>query len=508
MSQSTDSNTLHDYIRVLSGRRRLIIATTLVAVAVGMAYSLVREPTYEATATVNFRDQAEQFAVFTPGTPLPAQFQPEKQAAADTRIVTRDDVIDRVQGNLNSGMSDDQLRDAITATVQPDSNLVAITASADSAELSARLANEFAEQTKNVARRDDRDRFSNLARDLQASIKAGGLDPATEASYEATVARLRTVSKVAEPVEISRPADVPESPASPKPVRDTILAGILGLMLGTGAAFLQNTLDRRVKDAHEVQHELGLPLVGHVRSDTLGLAGMGRNGDGFVSEDDLEAFRILRTNVDFLARDQHLSSIIVTSALPEEGKSTVAAWYAYASAVAGRRTVLVECDFRRPVLANRFGVEPAPGLADYLAGDAKPGEVLRSVPVHGREAVDVLPLIPAGRNAFQPAEMIGSKRFTKFADQIGRAYDLVVYDSAPLLPVGDTLELLPVAGGVLLCVRLGQTTHEQAQAAKAAMSHLADKPTGLVVTGLEVGSDDDYYGYYSYRAPASVEEAR
>jgi capsular exopolysaccharide synthesis family protein len=281
-------------------------------------------------------------------------------------------------------------------------------------------------------------------------------------------------------------------------VRDTILALILGLLVGIGAAFLRNALDRRIKDSHQIQHELGIPLVGYVRADALGLAGVGRNGDSFVSEDDLEAFRILRRNVDFLAGDEEISSVVVTSALPEEGKSTVAAWFAYVSAVAGRRTLLVECDLRRPVLATRFGVDRAPGLSDYLAGEAKPKDVLRSVNVHGREAVDVLPLIPAGENTFQPTEMIGSKKFKAFLDQTTRAYDIVIFDSAPLLPVGDTLELIPQVDAVLLCVRLGQTTKDQAQAAKQAMTHLPDKPTGLVVTGVRRGSDDDYYGYYSY----------
>jgi Mrp family chromosome partitioning ATPase len=167
------------------------------------------------------------------------------------------------------------------------------------------------------------------------------------------------------------------------------------------------------------------------------------------------------------------------------------------SAVAGRRTLLVECDFRRSVLASRFGVDPAPGLSDYVAGGLKPDEVLRTVEVEGREAVDVLPLIPAGEDVFQPTELIASQRFKQFVQKVTRAYDLVVFDSAPLLPVGDTLELLPQMDAVLLCVRLEQTTRDQTRAAKQALDHLGDKPTGLVITGLHRGGPDDYYGYYS-----------
>jgi succinoglycan biosynthesis transport protein ExoP len=481
---------------VLRARRGLVIAVTLIAVAIGLAYSLVKTASYDATATVTFTDPAKALGLIAPGTNIPVDLNPDKSAAADSRIVTREDVVTAVQKQLNNGMSVDELKGDVNATLQPDSDQIAITASTDNADKSAKVANAFAAQTKVAAQNDARDTYANQAK--QVKSLADSNDPTTSAAANTAVARLQTLSRVADPVEITRPATAPGSPSSPKPVRDTILALILGLLIGIGAAFLRNALDRRVKDSHQIQHDLGLPLVGYVRADALGLAGVGRNGDSFVSEDDLEAFRILRRNVDFLAGDEEITSLVVTSALPEEGKSTVAAWFAYVNAVAGRRTLLVECDLRRPVLASRFGVEKAPGLSDYLGGEAKPKDVLRSVNVHGREAVDVLPLIPAGENTFQPAEMIGSKKFEAFLEQTTSAYDIVIFDSAPLLPVGDTLELIPQVDAVLLCVRLGQTTKDQAQAAKQAMTHLPDKPTGLVVTGVRRGSDDDYYGYYSY----------
>jgi polysaccharide biosynthesis transport protein len=494
---SSDSKSLREYLGVLNARRRIVIGVTLIAVAFGLAYSLLTTPVYEATATIEFSDPAADLPIATPGAQGPVDFTPDKSAAADSRIVTRDDVVARVQRQLDNGMTRDELKDEVNATVQPDSNLVAITASDEDDETAAAIANAFAEQTGNAAQNDARQEFAAKSRELQQALDKG-IDDVTRAQYEATMAKYDTLAAVADPVEVTRPATVPDSPASPKPVRDTILAAILGLLIGIGVAFLRNALDRRVKDSHQLQHDLGLPLVGYVRADALGLAGAGRNGDSFVSEDDLEAFRILRTNVDFLAGEDEISSIVVTSALPEEGKSTVAAWYAYANAVAGRRTILVECDFRRPVLAKRLGADSAPGLADYLAGEARPKEILRSVSVHGHEAVDVMALIPAGDNAFQPAEMIGSKTFKGFIDQITRAYDLVVFDSAPLLPVGDTLQLMPQVDAVLFCVRLEQTTRDQALAASRAMSHLPPRPTGLVVTGVQRGSDDDYYGYYSY----------
>jgi len=106
-------------------------------------------------------------------------------------------------------------------------------------------------------------------------------------------------------------------------------------------------------------------------------------------------------------------------------------------------------------------------------------------------------VIPAGGTVLQPTEMLASRGFEEFLRQLKEAYDLVVIDCAPLLPVGDTLEVLPQVDAVLLCVRLRQTTLDQAAAANEVMEHLADKPKGLVITGLTRGGEDDYYGYYS-----------
>jgi succinoglycan biosynthesis transport protein ExoP len=496
-NSSSDIAGLRDYLAVLSARRGTIIVVTLIAVAIGLAYSLAKTPTYDATATVTFTDPTKPLSILAPGTQLPVDLNLDKTAAGNANTVKDPAVVAAVQKELNNGTDAAELKSDVNATVQPDSDQIDITASTDGAQKSAKVANAFADQLKIATRSRFRDQFAKDAKELDDTL-AGSNSDVTKSTAEVAVARLQALSKVTDPVAITQPATAPGSPNSPKPVRDTILALILGVLVGIGAAFLRNALDRRVKDSHQIQHELQLPLVGYVRADALGLAGAGRNGDSFVSEDDLEAFRILRRNVDFLAGDKSISSLVVTSALPEEGKSTVAGWYAYVSAVAGRRTLLVECDLRRPVLASRFGVDRAPGLSDYLSGDAEPSDVLRTVSVHGREAVDVLPLIPAGENTFQPAEMIGSTAFADFVKQTTKAYDMVVFDSAPLLPVGDTLELIPLADAVLLCVRLGQTTNEQAQAAKQAMTHLPDKPTGLVVTGVQRGSDDDYYGYYSY----------
>ncbi len=131
------------------------------------------------------------------------------------------------------------------------------------------------------------------------------------------------------------------------------------------------------------------PVVGHIRSEALGHAGApnesGTGAAGPLEDPDEEAFRILRQNVQYLAAASETETLLVTSAMAEEGKSTVAACLAVTMAEAGRRTLLVECDLRRPVLAKRFGLNETPGLTDYLSGNAEPGEILQTVADRSRQ---------------------------------------------------------------------------------------------------------------------------
>ena len=496
MHQAAQPRTLRDYLQVLVARKWLIIGVTLIATAIGVAYSLLRSPTYDATAVIQFRPPQLELGVFTPGVQLPADVNPSETASANSGIVTRGDVIRAAQKSTGADQTTGELRGDVTATVQPTSNLINITVSNGNAALAAQLANAVAQQTKKVAAQLERRQFDDAATKLQRALSSGQVPQAAQGAYGAMISRAKLLSRVADPVQVVRSATTPASPSSPRPVLDTGLAAVLGLILGIGAAFLRNTLDRRITDSREIERELGLSLVGYVHSDALGLAGGGRNGDA-VPEDDLEAFRILRTNVGFLTAGRSISSLVVTSAVAEEGKSTVAGWYAYVNAAAGRRTLLVDCDFRRPVLATRWGVDATPGVSDYLAGNVEREEIVRSVDVHGRE-VDAMSLMPSGANPIQPADMIESEGFKRLIDEIERQYEMVVFDTAPLLPVSDTLELIPQVDAMLLCVRIGQTTHSQVQAAKQALANLPEKPTGVVITGVKRGGGDDYYGYSSY----------
>ena len=496
---------LRDVLRLLRRQKWVIIGTMLLAVAAAVAYSLLKTKEYEARAQIQFVDQSQYLS--TIGTAVPSSGQtPAEIAAQGAERVTSAEVVSAVAQDVDSDLSQSEIKDSVETAVNPDSSLVSLTVTAKSAKLATNLANAFANETKNVLTERQRSQFLSQARSLTQSVK--GLD---DTSIEKQIslqnaAQLRSVAKIATPVEVASPATEPESPSSPRPVRDGILALALGLIFGIVLAFLRDSLDRRLTDPNDVHHQLQIPILGYVNAKSLGDTDF--TGNGRSPDRDLEPFRILRANVEFLAGDQPLRTIAVTSPLAEEGKSTVAAGLATAAALTGKRVLLAECDLRRSVFADRLDIPSSPGITDWATGKAQPADVVRSVPIATRnspgseDGEETAPersftVISAGSFTPEPAELLASRRFRELVRRFREVYDLTVLDCAPLLSVPDALEVLPLVDAALLCVRLDQTTREQALAAKAAIGHMPERPIGLVVTGVRSGREGYYYGSYS-----------
>jgi polysaccharide biosynthesis transport protein len=496
---------LRDVLRLLRRQKWIVIGTMLLAVAAAVAYSLLKTKEYEATAQIQFVDQSQYLS--TIGTTVAFSGQtPAQTAAQGAERVTSEEVVSAVAQDVNSDLSRSEIKDSVETAVNPDTSLVSLTVTAESAKLAADLANAFANETKNVLTERQRSQLLSQAQGLSEGVKS--LD---DSSIEKQIslqdaAKLRSVAQIATPVEVASAATEPGSPSSPRPVRDGVLALALGLIFGIVLAFLRDSLDRRLTDPHDVQHQLQIPMLGYVNAKSLG--GADFTGNGASSDRDLEPFRILRANVEFLAGDQPLRTIAVTSPLAEEGKSTVAAGLATAAALTGKSVLLAECDLRRPVFADRLHVPSTPGITDWATGKAEPADVVRSVPITTRnnpgseDEKDTAPkrsftVISAGSFTPEPVELLASRRFRELVGRFRDVYDLTVLDCAPLLSVGDALQVLPLVDAVLLCVRLDQTTREQALAAKAAIGQMPERPIGLVLTGVRPGREGYYYGYYS-----------
>lgn len=206
-----------------------------------------------------------------------------------------------------------------------------------------------------------------------------------------------------------------------------------------------------------------------------------------------EAFRVLRTNLQFLGLDAPLKSIMVTSASPGEGKTTTIANLAVAFAQAGMRVCLVDADLRRPMVAKLFGVENWVGLTTALIGQNSVDEVIRE------SVVDGLSILTSGPIPPNPAELLNSARMGGLLAQLQERFDMVLIDTPPVLAVADAAVLAPRTGGVLMVVRSGGVARQQAARAKASLEAVKARVLGVVLEAVSPEGREGYY-YYYYRS--------
>jgi Mrp family chromosome partitioning ATPase/capsular polysaccharide biosynthesis protein len=517
MSDPSQTN-ITDYLRVLRRSRWLILGTTLLFAFAAVAYVVLKTPNYEATAQETVNDPSTDLSRFgnqAAPTQLPLQL-----AASHAPDVTRPAVLEAVKKDLGLDDSLEDIRSLVSVDVDPNAFTVKITADASDKNDAAEVANAFANADARVTNAETRARYANQAKRLQDELKGKTAEDLLALGVNANkVSTVQALAATAQPVVISATANVPDSPTSPKPLRDIAAATVLGFFVGILLAYGRSLFDRRLRDATSVEEVFdNSPVLARLRPDVFGHTGSAKDGEidslGPLDPLDGEAFRTLRENLRYLAIDRDLRTVVVTSAVPEEGKSTVAACLAMANAGAGKRTLLVEADLRRRVLAERFGIEEAPGLSDYLAGRNAPSEILQSISVPGATAeqgIDVpwgegdngaapqsLVCITAGSAPPRPADVLSSERFAGFLQQVGKVYERVIIDCPPLLPVADTLEIAPRVDCMLMCVRLNRTTRDQAVAAKEALDRLPPRPVGIVLTDFSEKDSSYYRGYYRY----------
>ncbi len=509
---------LQDYVRVIRKRWVLIAAMAIVCGATVYAYYKPQKPVYRTVAAVAFQDEARDLGLV--GVPAPSFETSAALASTSAQTLTRPEILKRVQKSLATKLTVGQIAATLHPTVEVNSSLLDISVDAQSPAVATQIANGVAQQAVNASNQQTRTRFAQAAKSMSARVRAlnrqlpGG---GTQLLYIDQLQRLISLSTFAQNAQVAEFAQTPTAPVAPKPLRNAVFGLLVGLMLGIVAAFIADALDRRLRTASEIQDFLDAPLLGQIRAESLGQTVSFDNASRGAANLELETFRILWRNLQFLDVDSPLHRVVITSALPEEGKSTVAASLAAVSAGAGKRVLLVDCDLRRPALAARLELGSVPGVTDHVAGHAPLDEVVQHVPIvdapsengataaaalsqsNGSGAGTGFDFISAGTPSPRSPELLGSVRFSNFVQEMSQRYDLIVFDTSPLLPVADTLELIPHADRLLVCVRAGRTTRTEADAMRKALARFPPRPTGVVVTGITRQDEHDYAAYsYTY----------
>jgi capsular exopolysaccharide synthesis family protein len=310
-------------------------------------------------------------------------------------------------------------------------------------------------------------------------------------------------------VEVAQQASAPTSPSSPKTSRNTVIGGLLGLLIGLGMAFLLERLDRRIREPKDLERIYGLPLLGVIpESKALSRSARGKkDAQPLLSSGEAEAFHLIRAHLRYFNVDRQLRTILVASAAPGDGKTTIARHLAAAAATMGSRVLLMEVDLRRPTLAQRLGVPSGPGLSDVLIGSLTLDEAVRSIALDTRSgersdgrSLDVL--VSGAVLPPNPGELVESHAMEALLRQAQAVYDLIVIDTPPLTAVSDAFPLLRKVDGVIIVGRVGRNRRDVAERLHETLQSVRAPLLGVIANGVKASGLDAYSYSYDY-APAA-----
>lgn len=489
-----EADTLVYALRVLRERWWIVLLALLVCISAAVGLSLSRYEVYKASSKVLFGGARVTDSAF--GIQR-AQGQPERDAGTQVLVAASPTVADRVRGQLRSDLTREEMLSRVTVQAEPNANVLTFTARDRDPRRAAAIANAFARQYREFNRESEVSQIAATERSLEAQLKDLAPDAPERLELAQRLSTLQSLRAVANGgARLIGNAQVPEQPASPQPKRDAVLGAILGLVLGLTLAFLRDLFDRRVKTLEDFERLYRLRALASIPQISFNAKTQQQKAIGF------EPYRVLRNAIGFAELTQRLDVIMITSAMPAEGKTSVSVNLARAIALSGQRVVLVECDLRRPALAGQLRItDPGGGLTTALVGRRPVLDLLRPV----SPGLGHFSLLPSGPLPPNAAELLRSPRMGAVLEELAADGTRIVIDAPPLLPIADAQGLLdhPQINGALIVARVRQTTREQARRARAVLDQHRLQPLGIVVTGLK---EEGSYGYYGVD-PAGVPDA-
>ncbi len=359
------------------------------------------------------------------------------------------------------------------------------------------------------------------------------------ASYDDMTALLERKSQEAsikeaekpEEVTIVRPAFLPTSPINPPQTEATgAMGSIIGLILGMVVAFIAETFDTSLGAIEDVEKTLGTDVLGVIpHGEIKNILEKMQDKEGkeqrlspfrrrmrlvshFVPQSMVaESFRALRTNIQFHDVEKKLKTLAITSASPQEGKSIVATNLAITMAQSGMKTLLVESDLRKPRVANAFGIESTPGLTDVLLGNYSWRDVIKTITdiivgkmdlndVMATPGLDNLHILTSGTIPPNPSELIDSKRLVEFISEVKQEYDLVIFDTPPILSTTDPTILGTKVDAMLLVYRVGSVSKGLLKRSTVQLRQVKCNILGVVLNGMKAEVSPDFHDFKYYKS--------
>ncbi|MHB8691981.1 MAG: tyrosine-protein kinase domain-containing protein [Solirubrobacteraceae bacterium] len=485
----------------LRRRIRIIVVCVLLGGAAAFVQSELQTKEYSATAALLFQvnDLSQQlFGYYT--SPI---IDPSQAASTDLNLVSQPVVAASTARTL--GIPEGRVTSEISVAAVATSNLVNVTATDHSPRFAARLANAYAQNFVYYRVQAQKAQVLQSEAQLQQQIAALQAVPAASPELPTLNTRLSQlrvlVTLQTGNVQLAQMAQVPSSQSSPRITRDTVLGIVAGLLIGLLAALVLERLDQRLRDVDEISDTLDLPLLASIPHSRL-IQRAGAGGAQTLVGPDMDAFHLLRTQLRYFNVDREIKTVLVASAAPRDGKSTVA-WYlarAAAEASPDSRVIIIEADLRAPVLAKRAGLDPAPGLGELLTQRLELEDVTQTVPIRTSPGTTIeLHAVVAGLPAPNAAELMESQALRSLVQKLEQEYDFVIFDAPPPSIVPDAISLMTQVDGVLVVVRLKQTGRVLFRQLANQLRELRVHTLGFVLNDRRITDGGYRYGYgYGY----------
>lgn len=508
---SAQQVTLQDYLRVLRSHRGIIALSTLVVLAATLAASFLQTPVYQATAEILLQPRSNE-SLFD--TQTGQRRDPNRAIQTEIQVLTSQPVRDAVTQALG-------LTPPISVSPVAETDVIRVRSQRTSPEQAAAVANAYARSYIDFRRKQAVDDVLSAAQEIQRKITAlqpqidaiqgqqptkENPNPATPPAKEALVQQQALFKQKLDELQVDAalrtggaqlvtPASASTSPVKPTPVRNAAVALVAGVILGVCLAFLAEYLDDSIRVKDDLERAGGLATLGLIPQVA---DWKDRHRPLIVSVDQpkspaAEAYRALRTSIQFMRLDRPLRVIQITSPAASEGKTTTVVNLATTLAAAGERVVVVDCDLRRPRVHEFFGLDNTIGFTSVLLGDLPLSASLQ--PIAGQEGLTVLASGPIPPN---PAELLAGFRTREVLDALKSNSNIVLLDCPPVLPVTDAAVLGSRVDATVLVATAGRTSRKAVQRACETLRQVQGPLIGAVLNG--VTGDDGYgYGYrYSY----------
>jgi receptor protein-tyrosine kinase len=491
-----DELDLRHYVGVVRRHLLLVIATTAVVAGAALAASLLEKPHYRATSTILFSPQTQSFAGSS-------SEDPARVLNTLANLATNNTILGTAASKL--GLNVTALSKTISISASTDQDILRLSATDTNAKLAARKANAvttaflaWRTQTQQVQTRALVTVLERQLRDMTAHVTTA--DQTVVAALQGQLAEARAeLQNPTSDLSLVQAAAPPAQPYAPHPVRNLAIGLLAGLLLGILGAFLRERLGRHLYGIEEAERIYGRPSLGVVPH--VGAAARGNRraavGNFGGSSTLAEAYRTIRTNLAlFRINESSLKTVVISSAVPNEGKSAVTANLAAALASSGRNVLAISADLRSPSLHKYFAHRESAGLLEILSGETTLDKATRTITLEGdmpSKTGGRLSLLANNRSFFDPVVLFQSIAMANLLKETRSRYDIVLFDAPPILTNADAYVLAQKTDALLLVTRLDRITRDQARRAALTLQAAEVTPLGLIVTG--VRSRDEAYGY-------------